>query len=343
MSSYKKIIPALLIGVEIFIILNLLFQIYTNSTHLFSSKSTDLPLYRINFTISPSNDPLLPCELKPNFEQKYDGEIARLPRITTIKINSDGFRDREYLIDKPNNTFRIVVLGDSVTFGQGVELNETYPKILEKKLNALNNGINYEVLNFGVPGYNTIEEVEMYKNKGVKYNPDMIIIGFVHNDAENRTRMEELFDEIWKEYENDTDKIKLSEQEREIEISIKVTQELEEETANKPFKQVWKNVEIPLNDLSNITKTNNTKILIITFFCSKQQIDSLKKYANEKRWHLIDSDEIFSPYPLQNITVYYPKDSHPNPFANKLVGEKIYDYLMKNKIIPFKLEEFKNN
>ena len=104
---------------------------------------------------NPSNNFKLRFELKPNYTIKFDGYNVRLPKITTISINSDGFRDKEYPLEKSKNTFRIIILGDSVTSGFGVENNESYPEILEAKLNALNNGINYEVLNFGVWGYGT--------------------------------------------------------------------------------------------------------------------------------------------------------------------------------------------
>jgi hypothetical protein len=103
---------------------------------------------------------------------------------SVIKINSDGFRDREYSIEKPNNTIRIIVLGDSVTFGWGINVSDT-----ERMLNNdLNTTINFEVLNFGVPGFNTLEEIHLLEKKGLKYNPDVVIIGYVAGDAENNTK-----------------------------------------------------------------------------------------------------------------------------------------------------------
>jgi len=72
-----------------------------------------------------------------------------------IEINSLGFRGKEYNSEKSNNTFRIVVLGDSVTFGIGVNNGDTYPAKLEKILNN-NSKMNYEVWNLGLIGYNTL-------------------------------------------------------------------------------------------------------------------------------------------------------------------------------------------
>jgi len=64
-----------------------------------------------------------------------------------IKINSDGFRGREYSVDKPSNTFRVIVLGDSFTFGQGFNLEDTFCYRLEKLLNENHPEKNFEVLN----------------------------------------------------------------------------------------------------------------------------------------------------------------------------------------------------
>ncbi len=113
-------------------------------------------------------------ELRPN------AEISEI-----IKINSHGFRDYEFTKEKPPNTFRIIVVGDSVTFGWRQKLEDTYPKVIERKLReALGSKINIEVLNFGVGGYNAEQEAELIKTKVLEFNPDLILIGFCPNDGQ---------------------------------------------------------------------------------------------------------------------------------------------------------------
>jgi lysophospholipase L1-like esterase len=98
-------------------------------------------------------------------------------------INADGFRGGEYDVGK-SDAIRIVVLGDSVTFGRGVPLESTYAKVLEDRLNREErDGLRYEVLNLGVGGYNSRQQLELYKTKGRKYEPDLLVIGFILNDA----------------------------------------------------------------------------------------------------------------------------------------------------------------
>ncbi len=101
-----------------------------------------------------------------------------------VEINSKGLRDFEYSYEKPENTYRILVLGDSITFGWGVPAGEIYPKILERKLNARNDGRRYEVIHAGVGNYKTRDEAVFLREEGLKYNPDMIILGYFVNDAE---------------------------------------------------------------------------------------------------------------------------------------------------------------
>ena len=79
---------------------------------------------------------------------------------TPFSVNSYGMRDLEILLSKPDGVCRIAVLGDSFTMGSGVRLSETYVKILERLLNADSGRSRFEVLNFGVAGYDFEREVE---------------------------------------------------------------------------------------------------------------------------------------------------------------------------------------
>lgn len=100
-----------------------------------------------------------------------------------VKINSKGLRDYEYSYAKPKDCYRILVLGDSITFGWGVPFAMTYPKLLEKELNKISDGIKYEIINAGVGNYQLKDEVSFLKDEGLRYNPDMIILGYFIDDA----------------------------------------------------------------------------------------------------------------------------------------------------------------
>lgn len=97
----------------------------------------------------------------------------------TYKTNKKGLRGTEYSYEKPSDVHRILMLGDSYLFGWGLNLDDTLPVILEKCLNK-----KYEVINAGIYGYNTVQEIEYLKREGIRYNPDVVIIYFVMNDIE---------------------------------------------------------------------------------------------------------------------------------------------------------------
>ena len=97
-----------------------------------------------------------------------------------VRINSHGFRDEERSYDKPSDTFRIAVLGNSWTEALQVPLEKTYTSVLQQKLNETPcfSRKHFEVLNFGVAGYSTAQELLTLDQEVWKYHPDLILLAF---------------------------------------------------------------------------------------------------------------------------------------------------------------------
>jgi len=95
-------------------------------------------------------------------------------------INSAGFRDTEHSLKKQAGVRRIMVIGDSFTFGMRVNLEDTYPKQLERMLHSAK--IKSEVINCGVVGYNMWQHYEQLKRKVIPYKPDLVILGLFEDD-----------------------------------------------------------------------------------------------------------------------------------------------------------------
>ncbi|MBI2653355.1 hypothetical protein HYX02_00950 [Candidatus Woesearchaeota archaeon] len=125
------------------------------------------------------NDEVLDYRMTPNFRGKFSRQEFKLE----ISTNSLGLRDVEYG-EKKNNELRILALGDSFVWGAyGTELNQTFVKILERKLNEKSRSLRYQVINAGVPGYGTDQEFLYLKDRGYKLKPDLILVNlFVGND-----------------------------------------------------------------------------------------------------------------------------------------------------------------
>lgn len=104
-----------------------------------------------------------------------------------ITINEQGYRDRVYG-PKPPGVFRILTIGDSFTFGFGVEQHEVFSKVLETMLNQRKAGA-FEVINGGAPGYSSHQELIFLKEIGPTLNPDLVIVGlFPYNDLADNQR-----------------------------------------------------------------------------------------------------------------------------------------------------------
>jgi len=109
----------------------------------------------------------------------YTGWFAGVP----VTINQLGFRDfREYDLKKSARTVRILVLGDSVTFGHGSIFEHSYPFLLEQRLKAWRPDVDWQVWNLGVPGYNTSQELAQLLEVGPRFDPDLVVVGFYEND-----------------------------------------------------------------------------------------------------------------------------------------------------------------
>jgi len=147
-------------------------MLYKNKTVLFPRYHTD---YRYgDYTIRG---------IRPNAEFWHTSVDGTWKFVT----NSRGFRNkREFTYAKPANTLRVLSLGDSHTQGYEVHQDLTFSAVLERYLK--NHKINAEAINTGVSGFSTAEELVLLENEGVKYNPDVVVLGFFANDFEDNLK-----------------------------------------------------------------------------------------------------------------------------------------------------------
>jgi hypothetical protein len=123
----------------------------------------------------PSQNPEILYELNPGFRGLYAG--------VPIIINSCGFRGKELAPSSAPEITRVVLLGDSVAFGQGVQEGETLAEQLETRLQAK---LPYpvEVVNLGVPGYDTCQEWWTFKERALPLKPRVAVLLYVENDTD---------------------------------------------------------------------------------------------------------------------------------------------------------------
>ncbi len=166
---------AINLGILIFsLLIFLLFMevILRVSEHL--SKNSNCVYGNFLLIHQASGNPLLSYELIPNITSKY--------QCVTNIINPQGIRTNnlDEVYNYTSNKFRIITIGDSLTYGYNQEFNDTYSYILEQLLKA--DGYDAEVINMGVSGYNIEQEAEKISDVAMRFNPDLILLGYAHND-----------------------------------------------------------------------------------------------------------------------------------------------------------------
>jgi lysophospholipase L1-like esterase len=119
-------------------------------------------------------DAELGWRLRPSTTQPWGG--------VTVTTNAQGLRGPEVALAKPQGTKRILWLGDSVTFGYLVpDWRDTFPFLVAARLDS--GGIQTESINAGVGGYSPWQEDLWLRRNGVRYDPDVVVVGFVLNDV----------------------------------------------------------------------------------------------------------------------------------------------------------------
>jgi hypothetical protein len=120
-------------------------------------------------------DPQLGWSLRPRAEGWQVSEGREF-----VRINSEGMHDREHAVLKPLDTVRIAVLGNSWTEALQVPLASNFCSVLEKNLSGCSrfSGRKVEVMNFGVSGYSTAQELLLLQARVWKYKPDIVLLAF---------------------------------------------------------------------------------------------------------------------------------------------------------------------
>lgn len=298
---------------------------------------------------------------KPNFK----GYFPNPPfQNIAIEINSKGLRDIEHEYQKKGGTTRILGLGDSITFGSGVEFEDTYLRVLEKKLNE--NGHPVEIIKTGVNSYDFDHQYAYYQEEGYKYEPNTVILGLFLNDISEITpeliekQKKEIEDLQKKEaqgiyLENPSffDRIKtictLCDIAHTTIYSVSKKNEREyynlayfNNTLKKRWTEKWPNFQKKLLKLNKELSQKGVKLFIVIFPQTEQFAHSygLTKFPQEqlKKMGETYNISVFDLLPYldkpEYQTLYLVGDGiHPNKAGHALVADILFEELLKSGII----------
>jgi hypothetical protein len=125
----------------------------------------------------------LPNVLRSNLDVTLDWSHGYLYPPFRLQTNSKRFlNDQEFQYKKPSDTFRILMLGNSIFMGLGVENAELFSKNLQDILNKRSTQKRVEVINFSGVAWSAIEFLKFLKSEGYKYQPDLVIVSQGEND-----------------------------------------------------------------------------------------------------------------------------------------------------------------
>lgn len=315
----KKLLFFLCVFVEIIIIGFFGFHIYNKINIKGVSTSVNI-LKKEDLVFGNSKDLKYFYELNPNAKGEDVNSWAILKASYTT--NSDGFNERfDYPVEKSDDVFRIVTLGDSFTFGLFVDTPKNYPEQLEDLLNSkleCKNIKKFEVINLGIAGYDIQYAIERYKLRGAKYNPDLILWLLKDDD------FLEIKDFVLpQQYKYDKQYAKLTEEERK-KITPAFTRAWEENIRTLGRENIVNKQKEFFEDFFSIYKN---KLVFLSF----ENLDSeFKKILNgyvAKRKNAFFHDSLINIY-TEADTYFF--DRHPTDKGYALIAKDILGFIKKS-------------
>lgn len=310
----------------------------------------------INLTISLTSLVILLLILEvvfrlPSIKQKTGGHwpvtYKWMIQAQTNELNSLGFRDSEHQLKNPDNTYRILVLGDSYVYGQMVPSEKFFTRQLENLLNK-HFDQNIEVISMGLMGWNTVEQLEALQTHGLKFKPDLVIIGFVLNDLQIK---------------NNPNKLEAQDPEKPILPFKKLDSHLDKKSYFYSFTKYQYNRVLEKYDFKvsydlwqrrlyqNNRAINQFTQAIIDINSLSQSIGAQVLFADlnlllpESDWRqektlvlnlvdnlglsILDLGSFLSDYSHQEITIS-KSDGHPNILGHQIYAQALADYISVN-------------
>lgn len=295
-------------------------------------------------------------KFKPSYEGNF---LGRLYKNITIKINSKGLRDYEHEYTKPNNTIRILGLGDSITAGAGVNFEDTYLSLLEKKLK--DNGYDVEIINGGVGGYEFDQEYSFFTEELYKYDPDILILQISLNDIGQvnidkvkdltgfgtsiTSRAKSFIASVCNSCLYFSNTIRYKGRDYNKLYFNNIRKKWDEEND-------WRYTSRKMQQLVNYSKKGNIKLIVIIFPYTQQfrgnlaqdwrvPQDYVKNFADSNGVLFIDFYHYLNTPDYQKLYMI-GDNQHLNIQGNKLISNLLYEKLINNSYILSKNDSKKN-
>ncbi|MCP4656385.1 MAG: hypothetical protein GY856_13310 [bacterium] len=297
---------------------------------------------RLGHMIRLARNPRIIYELKPGLAVSYQGA-----HVTT---NAWGFRGIDPRLDPDETGLRIVGLGDSFMFGQGVADDETYLAVLEERLNALFPARTIEVVNTAVPGYNTVMEIETLMEKGLRFRPNLVVLEIVGNDLElpNFIRRKVSVLALDRLFLGDFIDRRLGRYGpliRELDdFGLMSTKERAVETVPPEYAGMvgWEAFAAAMRELKRLARIHHFRVVSILLAPGKdgfhqralqfsEQLGFRVLWVGEGYLLYIEDHQLES-Y-AESPLALGPNDGHPSPLGHRIAAETLLDFLIREDLL----------
>ncbi|MFT7669150.1 MAG: lysophospholipase L1-like esterase [Planctomycetota bacterium] len=287
-----------------------------------------------------SEVPGLLYELKPGAESKYRPRNQKGGKIP-VKINSYGMHGPEFEFEK-RKFRRVAILGDSTTFGYGVQSGQSYSSILQTMLNNRDKPTQYQTMNFGVAGYSTKEEAIVLEHKALKFKPDAIVLGYNLNDPDGEHAGEPLYNNFakpkWWRHSHITRYIERTMREYRIE---KYAQGNLIRYWHTPGKSNWAMVEDGFVRIAELAQEAGLPVLVVLFTAGSPTNDpstyglrdlhaQVAAEARKNGFEVLDLSIAYSRLFKEGKKTQLPH-MHPNLLGQRTAADEIAKFLLGEK------------
>lgn len=313
----------ILIIIQIVIIALLAYIIYKKRKNVLGVTSIN-PIKKESLIFPPDDALKYFYEPKPNIVEHTP---EWLPFNAIYTINGDALNERlNYAPKKSESTFRIITLGDSFTFGVGVNTENNWPEKLEDLLNtkySCKNINRFEIINLGVAGYDFEYAVERFRRRGTKYSPDLILWLMIEFDRINE-KLLPLRDVFLSQMKNGGEFEKLVKEGKYYQDFKNAKQETIKQVGEKSIYEYQKKVIARMN-----SHYLGKLLLIIPPWFNEKEKTLLYDFSRLR-------NNIFLynlPFSILDKKNKFP-DDHPNEKGHQIISQEVFNYLTKTKIIP---------
>lgn len=268
------------------------------------------------------------------------------------RMTEPDFRAPGFALEKKEGAFRILVVGDSFAWGDGVHYEDAFPNRLDVRLNAVAHGDQFEVINWSRPGWNTVRQVRSLESRLDELNPDLLILGFVLNDPEpaDRKELERMLQPVESRLPGLGPSTWLFDNSRLYALiwtrleSSRMRRELSSFYRSLYVGEHWEACQRALKRMRNLARRQGIPMVLVIFPVFDSPMDQRYRYTDLHKkireegellkMQVLDLLGSYSGMDVGRLAVVPISNAHPNEIAHRVAAENIRDFLIRRRLIP---------